>query len=249
LLRACFDETHIGKSDPITSIAGFIAGKDDWDSVESQWRSLLRDLDVPYVHLAEMRAQKGVFAKCDQLKIKYAENQCAKIITENNLIPVFSSVSRADWNSMSGDNWNIFIARYKNPFHLAFEHVLQNVQFYARARGESVAIVFSEQDELRYTSNEIYNCYANPPVNVELDSLTFANMRKVIPLQTADVIASEINEYWERAEGRPDDLGDWLLKRPLGRRLAAKNNLQLGGLYSSHGLKMAVKKFVACGQV
>jgi hypothetical protein len=214
LLQAYFDESHIGDH-PVTTIGGFVATEKNWASVESAWRALLADLEVPYLHICEMRAQKGVFSSFEQWKIEYAETQCARIIEQNDIVPVYASIHCRDWDSMSGRDWEEFIERNLNPYYLAFEHVVQRSQFYAHRFDEVVAIVFSQQNEFNSRANDIYAGYENSPANKHLGSLTFANMRKVAPLQCADVIASEINEYWERVEGKPDDVGDLISNRPL----------------------------------
>ena len=66
------------------------------------------------------------------------------------------------------------------------------------------------------------------------------------PHAVADMVAGDINKYWDHVEyGTVEEWNN----RELVKRLTSKRILQMGGMHTAQSLKYAVEKFAKVGRI
>jgi hypothetical protein len=70
----------------------------------------------------------------------------------------------------------------------------------------TVAIVFAEQSEFKHMARLLLEDFKeNYPAAKRFDPPDFGDMKKVVPLQAADIVAYELHKEFERRRYRPQD--------------------------------------------
>jgi hypothetical protein len=113
--------------------------------------------------------------------------------------------------------------------------------------GEIVAPTFAFQSEYHPRMSEIGRVYGSHNWYREvLGPITFGFPSQVVPLQTADFVAHQINKEIEHIEY------DELTLQNMGRTLAlenatAFNGMHIGGGFGADALRLAIKRFRESG--
>jgi hypothetical protein len=121
--------------------------------------------------------------------------------------PVGQILSMEDFRSLSEAQRKIF----GDPYDLAFSSVLEYVAFFLEkaglAAGEKAALVFSDQVEFRHQALQYYEtaCTQDPLLKSRIKPPVFDEMRTVVPLQAADIVAYEFYKECQRNLFHPND--------------------------------------------
>jgi hypothetical protein len=249
MLFAYFDESGLNPSERICSVAGLVGTEESWRSLAARWKPQLEELGIEHFHMTDCESGHGEFAGKDDAIRKYAVKQLAGIIAGHEVQPVFCAVPWEDWLAIDGPRVDDFKRSYPKPFHVAFEHCVQKLVEWSHvhADDEPIAMMFSEQNEFEATAREIFAAYKGSGFWGErLASIGFGQMRRFMPLQAADMVAGDINKYWDHVEyGTVEEWNN----RELVKRLTSKRILQMGGMHTAQSLKYAVEKFAKVGRI
>ena len=192
VLQAYFDESGTSGTDPLTVISGFIATDTTWLDFDVSWCSALKhdlkDLELAWFHMVECEngnKQFAPWASKPELR-RFAAKTMADVIVKSGLTGFWSSVDFQDWRDATPD---AFKTRYPKPYYFGFEDCLQQVAVWVSefAPGESVQLIFAEQDEYQDRAATIYDAYMKGRPLAPLQSLRFARMQTCTPLQAADM--------------------------------------------------------------
>jgi hypothetical protein len=190
LLKAYFDESGVHRGSQTALIAGFVGTLPDWESLEARWNEILQEARIPYFHSTEM--ESGRLLGSDRPEIReYVKQQLADAVTERNLQSVVCAVDTADWADVTPLHPE-FTSVFPKPYNFCHEVVAQQVATWseANANSEPVALVFAEYNEFRPHVDQVYDAYRSNPIWANaFSSITFAQMKRLPPLQAADMLA------------------------------------------------------------
>lgn len=245
LLTAYFDESGTSGDAPITVIAGFVGTESQWTAVEAQWTAVLAefaDKGVTRFHMTECVNQAGQFERIDSFWRDYVLNRLSGILHGSGLQAIWSGVDVRDFEREADDG---FLKRYPKPYDLCIDDIAIKTKDWARekAPGSDVAVMFSKQNEYESRAARIFDAYQRQQKwHQHISSFTFASPDKVVPLQTADMIAYEACKEWENVRLRP-----MTFENNFGIRdrlwWITNGQLQYGALYADEGMRGAVDKW------
>lgn len=252
LLTAYFDESGTHSGSRITAIGGLLGTKEMWLSVEDQWAVALDDYSefgLTWFHSTDCDSGNGEFERVP-VELRYAlANRLARILADQNLLPVWSSVVTEDWDNVVNDP--TFLKVYPAPLYLCFAYCAQKLAegSIQLADGTSVAVVYSEQPEFEDRISEIWNAYRRNKRASKLSSFSTASPKDVVPLQAADLVAYEMNHDWqERMYGDPPPPLTYNVRWPL-KYLQDHLRLDFGGCYDAKALSLAMDRFRETGDI
>jgi hypothetical protein len=212
-LTAYMDETGHAQdlAQKFVGMAGLIAPADKWSQFESGWHRVLGDFNLPYFHMIEFAHSVKIFVpfKNDEPRRKELFGRLIEVIEAANPLPMGWILPLDVYRNLSPQEQNVF----GEPYYRALLYCLflpaplyVATQSYEEIEQERIKLVFSEQIEfgpkaLRYyeTARSMY------PIFQRVDPPTFCDMKKLVPLQAADIVAYELNREYERQLFRPQD--------------------------------------------
>jgi hypothetical protein len=205
---AYMDETGHSKDERqrFVGIAGLIAPVSRWETFERQWKATLELYKIPYFHMKEFAHSKQTFKDWEG-----KEEERKKLLGELILhmetahsLPFGAIVPMDAFRSFTKQQQGYL----RDPYYLCFQSLVAACSSILAFRKvpdeEKIALIFSDQVEFRSRALKIYadvehsNYYvrrSTPPV--------FQDMREVVPLQAADIIAYEMHKEFERRLCRP----------------------------------------------
>lgn len=250
LLQAYFDESGTHGDSPVVVIAGFVAGKDAWCSLEQQWMHFLgvyKEKGVRFFHMSEMLRQEGQYSSVDITGINYLITQASKAINENELMPIYSGVVTEDWHEVV-DNVE-FLKRFPNPIDLCFDDIVRQLWEWAARQhlNEKISPMFAHSDEYADRMGEVGRLYSKEQwYRRTLGPIAFGHMEEVVPLQTADFIANQMRHHIERREYSESV---WDAMRQTWALYNATPRGQSGHYFTAESLKRIVEKYRETGEI
>ena len=247
-----FDEsgTHAGAK--ITMIAGYVATTEVWAAISEAWASELAPLahyGIDWFHTAEcLHGSKG-WRHLPRAKRELLIDRLSDILATAEISAVWAGVNAEEWDQHTSPPFRV---RFPKPYDLCFNEVVRQLWWWSRhnADGTRIGIVFAEQREYQDRNIATHQAWQRyPDVNRFIGSLTFSSPRKLIPLQTADLLAYEINKEWEGRQYGELSFATNFQRRPLLQKITQRRAMHAGGLYSTRALITAVAKFHATGTV
>lgn len=206
VLVGYFDESGISKQDPLVLVAGAVADSVIWSRLELPWKEHLGTTRVDWFHAVDCEHGEGEFKHIDR---PFRQSLVYALSRElGSLRPQCfgSGLFRDDWQFVAD------IVRRRtgdDPFYFCFELCLQQISEWSRtyADGEPVALVFAQHQKYRNRAEQLHSYYqryqsANEHRITGIGSITFADPRRVIPLQAADLVAYEI--YRNRVDSKAE---------------------------------------------
>jgi hypothetical protein len=241
LLYAYFDESGIDPRQPFVAVGGIMATKAKWERIEADWMKELdrfrcKGFPISAFHATECEAGDGEFFGIQKEIRDTWPPRLAKIIEKHSPICIWAAIKRVDWNELTDE---AFRQEYPNPFYLCFEWCAEEMVRWQEEVGETtpIALVYSEQKEFEGRVQLIWNAYDRAKKLAPLNSFTTASYKECVPLQAADLVATEL--YRRRRDNRvPDTM------RPAARTLvSAETNFEMIGRLAPSDLRDAVKAF------
>jgi hypothetical protein len=239
VLEAYFDESGTQGEALITSIAGYVATRDEWIAVEK---------GVNTFHMTDCLAQEGEFAFIEKPHVNSIIILITKAMGRHlKARPICSAVVNEDWNAVVTDK--AFLARFPKPFDLCFDDVVRQLAEWARrnAGGEIVAPMFAFQPEYAERMTAIGAAYGKEAWyrNV-LGPIAFGYPQQVIALQCADAIAHQTNYDVKRGEYER-------LTLATGGPTVALHNAApkgvTGHVFDERSLQITVERFTRTGEI
>ena len=256
MLEAYFDESWTEPKDyGVTAIAGYVASRDTWVSIEGPWADrlgLYADKGVKTFHAAHCCGEEGYgeFARLNTFHRMAILTELSGLLERADVQPIWSAVYTEDWNAVVSDK--NFLSKFPDPFNLCFEHMVWQLASWARrkANGERIAPMFARQDQYQHWMTLAEQAYSQFDwYKSVLDPITFGYPSQVIPLQAADLLAHEISWEWNRiGYSVPKNLAEAGIRRLLSKATAFRG-MHEGGCFDAGALKVAIERYNKTGRV
>jgi hypothetical protein len=206
LLTGYMDETGHSKDErqKFVGVAGLVAPAENWEVFEHKWKETLRVFKIPYFHMKDFASRRRHYEGWSELKRKKLLGKLLRIIATTHPFPVGAIVSLDDYRSFSEEDR----ALMGDPYHFCLMGCVYLPAWRTEraSREVRVAIVFSEQSEFKHMAGLLLEDFKqNNPGGERFDPPAFQDMKTVVPLQAADIVAYELYKEFERRRYRPDD--------------------------------------------
>ncbi len=196
VLIAYFDESG-SKDTPLVTIAGYLSDERRWKRFEREWASALKEHGAKYLHMKEYAQRRGEFKGWPEWKRRALMRKLTWVIKSNVQFRLGAVVPcEACKQTVGSINPN---DTRLSPFCLCFVHCLSGIAGYCQKCKitDDIALVFDENNESSKHATGFYTSFrqSNAPNRNQFVSLSFADDKKVTPLQAADLLAYELNKY------------------------------------------------------
>jgi uncharacterized protein DUF3800 len=203
---AYMDETgHAADgSQKFCGMAGFLAPAYKWERFESNWNAVLNEFHIPYFHMKEYAHSKGVFKGWEKDEGKRQElfNKLLNKIAAIRAVPTGSITSLEGFRRLSREDQ----LAWHDPYLRSLLDCTSAAGFLLDDQPPQVkfAVVFSQQSEFRHRAEHVYQLIGEAsPFGNRMLYPDFKDMRDLVPLQAADIIAYELHREFERRLHRP----------------------------------------------
>lgn len=209
MLSAYMDETGHSKDErqKFVGMAGLIAPAANWEGFEEKWKAALKlpYIDLPFFHMTDFASRRKAYEHWSEEKRKKVFGKL--MITMECAYPMpFGAIIPMDvFRSLTKEHQDLFI----DPYFLCFQSVVAASTTFLEAMKipdeEKIALILSDQVEFRHRAQHIYDVVekiglytrrSTPPI--------FRDMRDVVPLQAADIVAYEMYKEFDRRLYRPN---------------------------------------------
>ena len=203
ILRAYFDDSGTHTDSSVTLIGGLIGTVQQWDQFEAAWAARLADPLPGYgkpplrmFHLSDCVWRKGEFSQHSEPEASAVRHDFRKIILDAKLTGVACAVDKRSWDdlvvgpvrSLLGDSVSICsnkcleeIVRFANP----------------PPSKHHLAVWFDRGIETEHLK-QIAGLWTRSRFGPMISSVNFARVECVLPLQGADIVATE--HYWHTVD-------------------------------------------------
>jgi hypothetical protein len=205
VLIAYFDESG-SKDTPMLTMAGYLSDERRWRIFERDWQKTLKEYCAGYLHMREFAQSRGEFKGWPEWKRKAFLQKLIWVIKSTVLFRVGAVVPCKDYMETVGATDPKDTRR--SPFWLCFLSCMSAVLSYCAKNDitDDVALVFDENSESSQHAVGFYSAMKSLPEiknRSQLFSLSFADDKKLTPLQAADLLAYELNKYHRGFEREP----------------------------------------------
>jgi hypothetical protein len=198
------DETGHSKDERqrFVGVAGLVAPAENWEAFERKWKQALSDFKIPYFHMKDFASRRRYYEGWSEQKRRKLLGKLLRIIATTNPFPVGAIISLDDYRSFSAEDQKLM----GDPYHFC----LMGCVYLPSWRTENdppdvrVSIIFGEQLEFKYMAGQLLEDFKqNYPAAKRFDPPAFGDMKEVVPLQAADIVAYELHKEFERRRYRP----------------------------------------------
>jgi hypothetical protein len=201
MLRAYFDDSGTHKNSEVVVIGGLIGTCAQWDGFEAQWAAKLAEPLPGKPRLS--RFHLSACNACDDEFTGYSRAESDAVIHDFRQITIDAAVIATAF-AVDRRAWDEFIVgaareRFGDPVSACVERCLLeciNIPD-SHPQGDRVAVWFDwgiKSNRLQ----EICDRFAYPMLRPRIVSVNFAHVVDVLPLQGADIVATEA--YWHAIE-------------------------------------------------
>jgi Protein of unknown function (DUF3800) len=205
---AYMDETGHAADDNqhFCGMAGFLATADRWEILEGRWKQTLKRFDVDYMHMKEYGPSTGIFKswKGDERKRKAFFGELLSHLRDIRAIPFGSIYSLDAYRGLSKEDREILNEPYLKSLAdcvgipaLILDKEPPEVKY---------GVVFSEQAEFKHRAAKTYDLFrAMYTIGERMMYPDFKDMRCLVALQAADIIAYELSREFGRQLRKPTE--------------------------------------------
>jgi hypothetical protein len=205
MLTAYLDETGDSKdrAQRIVGMGGLLAPTDMWDQFELRWNRALKEFQIPYFHMREFAHSTGVFEdwKGKETKRRKLFGKLIKAMEMAYPIPIGATVPKDVYDSTFSQYPDF---EKEDPYHRTLHYCVNGLAALRITMGcvddsETVALVLSQHEQFKsYVLRHYDRLTKELPHLQKISSISFADMRQIVPLQAADVVAYELKKEHER---------------------------------------------------
>ena len=196
MLDAYFDDSGTHQGSPAISVAGYMSTPDRWKRFESEWRETLDAYGVEFFHMTDFASGMQQFKDWPRAK---REPRLNKLISISNRNVLFSTAS-----VVPAEVYDASLRHLSHPYDIAARQCLVMALGYARQAKLAGTISFVFESGTRGAHNflaayqAIHEKYR---ARLDLGPLSFADKKKCLPLQAADILAYELHKEIPRHRG------------------------------------------------
>jgi hypothetical protein len=208
MLTAYFDESGTHAGAPDLTVAGYVAGDDQWERFNAEWSAAMDDFDIPAFHMTQFEARRGAFRHWPESK---------RVPRLRRLLGIVNRHARANFafSAMwSAYRDNLLPASYKGLplttqngglYTLTAMACVGGVLRWAarNAVSDQIQLVFEKGAVGAGMLAEMYRdqVFAHDELRERFASLEFEPKASCQPLQAADILAYESYRQVPRAHG------------------------------------------------
>lgn len=210
MLGAFFDDSGTDKGSPICVMGGLLGTEQQWDYFASAWEQLLKrplpgKPPLKQFHQTDCLYGTGEFrdySPAERDRIQYLFRQ---IILETEVITIAVAVNATAWRELVIGEMEEELGT--DPLGFCFFKCMERLILNGRKYrpGESISVFFDEGTREKLKSwADLYRSQTDR--FPELDSITFAPVARVFPLQGADMMATgtfQFNKEWQKDRVAP----------------------------------------------
>ncbi|MHB8622465.1 MAG: DUF3800 domain-containing protein [Sulfuricaulis sp.] len=202
MLKAYFDDSGSHRDGNITVMGGLIGSVDQWEFFEQKWTERLANplagkLPLKKFHFADCKAIKREFEGYSNGESAHLSYLFRQIIIDAGLASTVSVIDRKAWDELiTGKRREIL----GGAIEVCFNNCVARAMNLGTGEKENnqIAIVFDQgiqSDRMHQISDmNMLHVGGNPWIT----SITFGQVEQVLPLQGADIVATE--SYWHGLE-------------------------------------------------
>jgi hypothetical protein len=208
MLSAYMDETGHSSDErqKFVGIAGLLAPAANWEIFEGKWKAALAQphFNIPHFHMTDFAARKRGYKGWSEEKRQKVFGKLMNVIESIYPLPFGSIVPLDDFRRMTKEHQTLLT----DPYFICFQSAVAACTTFLEHRKlsdeEKVALIFSDQIEFRHRALQLYEKIEEiEPDSLRTASPVFRDMRELVPLQAADIIAYEMYKEVERRLYRP----------------------------------------------
>jgi hypothetical protein len=205
LLTGYIDETGHSKDERqrFVGVAGLVAQAEHWEVFERKWKETLNVFKLPYFHMKDFACRRKYYEGWSEPKRQKLFGKLMRIIATTHPFPVGAIVSLDDYRSFPAEDREMM----EDPYHFC----LMGCVYLPAWRTENaspdvrLSIVFSEQSEFKNMAGLLLDDFKqNHTEGQRFDTPVFEDMKMVVPLQAADIVAYELYKEFERRRYRSE---------------------------------------------
>jgi hypothetical protein len=247
LLSAYFDDSGTHTSSEVVVLAGLIGTDAQWKMFERLWTARLAcplpdKPPLKMFHLSECNARDGEFRDYSDAEQDAVIHDFRQIIIDSRLTSIATAIDKRAWDELIvGPLRDVLGEALSVCFVNCIDETIRIVQ--PHTHGHQVAVVFDrgiKTERLREIGAE----FTVLSRRWRVDSVCFAKVEETMPLQGADIVATE--NYWHAAQWLK--LGADALPRPHLRHYLA-NMLHQGQILDREGIEGEVRRRGPDGRV
>lgn len=206
MLIGYFDETGHAKDERqrFVGVAGLVASATQWEVFERKWNLTLKEFNLPFFHMKDFATSKNIFAGWSELKRRKLYGKLIRTMAVTHPLPVGSVISLEDYRSLTDDERMLL----QDPYYFGMFACVVYPLFLLENKSLDVkfAPVLSEQREFKSRAELIIGALMQDFELAErLISPIFQDMKVIVPLQAADIVAYELYKEFERQRYRSND--------------------------------------------
>ncbi len=191
---AYLDESGTHNGAIYTTVAGAIAKRSSWYSLETQWQAMLRKFNVKYFHATDLNCFGGEYREWKDDKRREFFSMIFKILKSEPITPIAISVNIDIFNKVKTEFPDISLT----PYQFCCEMCLREIVFFAKKKRKMnpVSVIF----EAGQKTNSLGLHWIKQGLSVDelvrkykISGFSFHPKGDMPALQIADLIAYELN--------------------------------------------------------
>jgi hypothetical protein len=202
ILRAYVDDAGTHDDSNVTVMGGLIGTVDQWLQFEQAWAAKLADPLPGYgkpalsaFHLSACNARDGEFSAYNDAEQDAIIHDFRQIIIDARLTSVAAIVDKRAWDQLIvGPIRNVLGPALAPCFEKCLEEIIRFAN--PHPHGHNIAVWFDKGVQNAYLEG-IGDLWTRPLMKPRLKSVNFARIVDLMPLQGADIVATE--NYWHAA--------------------------------------------------
>jgi hypothetical protein len=219
LLHVYCDESY-DASHTVYTLAGFLGHEDEWAGLVDQWSARCSLDGISCYHATECAGQWGEFSGLPQEKCIALNSDLITYLAKSKLAGFGISISYRDFEEISQENDRARDFLGPSPYYLGMQILVIRCchEIKMESTDYTLAFFFDQNEEVSGRAKALYDEVRkrNPGLDTYMRSLTYADKRKLVPLQIADELAFETMKNAQGIlEGRRD-------RKPIARLKGAK---------------------------
>lgn len=233
-LQAYLDESGTHDGSLITTVGGGIANKSSWDSIDRQWRSVLRKYSVPAFHSSDFNTFHGAFSTWNESTRKeFTERLLNVLWRERSLRQIGVSVRNADFDDIIKEFPKLPMSAYGfccdrciceiHQYAIKRKHVPPIGIIFEAGQKQGSPMISTMQRELIHTELQ---------ERFKIKEISYVEKSGVIPLEIADFLVYENFRLFLKVES-----GDQRKFRYPIQQLVKHHGKPTGGLVTKEGIR------------
>jgi len=195
VLTVYFDESGIHEGSKVFAMGGYLAPKEMWTRLETQWSRTLEKYEIDFFHMTDCENGFAQFEGWSKTKREGLVKELIKIISQNGLCSIYSAVVLEDYaDARQTELGQKFL--HGEPYYFGFEHCLYLTANKVDAKDpKPIAFVFALNDfssKATAMYRQIKGNKNSPIDTTRLGEIVFGEMKTLLPLQAADILAYEV---------------------------------------------------------